>query len=245
MDLSTKTTLWMTTALSASLWATGCGSPTATTLKQSPKSEYVTEKSDPIPKITPQGIQWIHVDGGQRQLDFNPKIDVLFVIDDSDSMKSHQENLVRNISRFTDGFQRNKGIDYHIGVTAVWDSTERALRAREESHAKTGRILYANGELRPVKDATGKLGTDRFVTRTQDANLLATTLHLGVTPYKDGGPEIEELFSPISEALKLTGRGAANEGFFRSDAHLAVVLVTDADDSRNGADPSYVPKTSP
>jgi hypothetical protein len=223
----------------------GC-SPAATTLSvQSPAPQ--TPPPPPTLKKVASTIQspnnWIHVDGGAQMMDFNPKIDILFVVDDSDSMKNHQDKIAANLGRFMEGLKANKMIDYHIGVTAGWDSTDRALTMRTAS-AKKGRHLFDNGELRPVKDSSGKWTANRFLTRNDSVATAARTVDIGITPYNEGGPEIEELFSPISAAIKLTGAGAANEGFFRSDAHLATVIVTDADDSRNGQDPTYLPKTS-
>jgi len=66
--------------------------------------------------IPAQSFQWITEDGGQSQLSFNPRVDILFVTDNSESMKSAQENLVKNMDRFTTGINRNKMIDYHVGV---------------------------------------------------------------------------------------------------------------------------------
>lgn len=152
---------------------------------------------------------WIPLDGGQSQLDFNPRVDILFVIDDSDSMKAAQANLVKNIGLFSAGIQKNKLIDYHIGVTSVWDSSDRYAQATK----------YKNGQIRGV------------VTK-KNSDQLAALLNIGITPYSKGGPENEEVFSPIAEAIQTTntGRGAPNEGFFREDSQLVVVILTDADD---------------
>lgn len=176
--------------------------------------------------VPPQTFQWITEDGGQSQLDFNPKVDILFVTDNSDSMKSAQDNLVRNIDHFTAGIVKNKMIDYHIGVISVWDSSDRYLQAKKDP--------YQIGDLRHVKNSQG---TDRrFVTKTEK-KLLAATLKIGVTPYEQGGPEFEEVFSPLSAALEKTGRGATNEDFFRAEAQLVVILLTDADDASKSINP--------
>lgn len=182
-----------------------------------------------IPQYAPieaDKIQWITVDGGQGELDFNPRVDIMFVIDNSDSMKSAQANLVRNINYFAAGLKKNKMIDYNIGVTSVWDSSERYVTNKNN--------IYAIGDLRNIKDGSGQTRNERFVSKTaNNDNLLAATLNIGIAPLEQGGPETEEVFSPISEALKKTGRGAANEGFFREDAQLVIVILTDADDGSN------------
>ncbi|HEX7676155.1 MAG TPA: vWA domain-containing protein [Bdellovibrio sp.] len=200
----------------------------------------VEEQSQPeIPHYDPiasQKFDWIQEDGGQSQLDFNPQVDILFVTDNSDSMKSAQENLARNIDRFTESIVKNKMIDYHIGVVSCWDSTER--------YAKMNKEPFKVGDLRFVKDLNGRAINKRFFTKadaTKDS--LAKTLNIGVLAYNQGGPEIEEFFSPLSAALENTGHGATNEGFFRENAQLIVVIMTDADDSTSRVSPEEMAKT--
>lgn len=186
--------------------------------------ELLDLKQDPRPEIPAQELVWITQDGGKRAYDFNPRTDILFVVDDSDSMRSAQDNLSRNINRFVETFSKNRMIDFHIGVISTWENSPRFLQGN-----KSG---YASGELRRLKNARGQQANQRFVTRFQGfQNVLASTLKVGVTPFAEGGPEVEEFFTPIADALTKTGRGAANEGFFREDAHLVIVLVTDADDA--------------
>ncbi len=50
------------------------------------------------------------------KISFNRSVDILFVIDDSGSMSSHQFNLAKNIGLFTAGINSNQVLDYHIGV---------------------------------------------------------------------------------------------------------------------------------
>ncbi|WP_373999452.1 hypothetical protein [Bdellovibrio bacteriovorus] len=182
-------------------------------------------------QIPAQTFEWITEDGGQSQFDFNPEVDILFVTDNSDSMKTAQDNLLRNIDRFTAGILKNKMIDYHIGVISVWDSSDR--------YAQTKKDIYQIGDLRYIKNTQGQTSQSRRFVAKSDNNskLIASTLNIGVTPYAQGGPEFEELFSPLAAALEKTGRGAANEGFFRKDAQLVVVLLTDADDSSKNLNP--------
>lgn len=213
--------------LAFGLLATAC-SPESATLR--------TERPLPDPPVLvphnenppEQSFQWITDDGGQSQLDFNPQVDILFVTDNSDSMKSAQDNLMRNIDRFTTGIIKNKMIDYHIGLISVWDSSDHYIQTKKDP--------YQIGELRYVKDSKGQQSKRRFVTKAEK-NLIAPTLNIGVTPYEQGGPEFEEIFSPLAAALEKNGRGATNEDFFRPAAQLVVVLLTDADDSSKSINP--------
>lgn len=186
-----------------------------------------------IPQFEADPIVWITQDGGQRQFEFNPKTDILFVIDNSESMKAAQENLSRNINRFVEGFRKNRMVDFRIGVISVWDHSERYLKGKKDP--------YTAGELRKIKDGQGRNLQSRFVSRFQGfESSLAATLKIGIVPYSEGGPEVEEILYPLSEALKKTGRGEANEDFFREDAHLVVVIVTDAEDSKSSIAPEQM-----
>jgi hypothetical protein len=196
-------------------------SPTSGTLySEKPLPQQAEPEGRTIPD---QVFDWITEDGGQSQLDFNPQVDILFVTDNSDSMKTAQENLGNNLNKFTQGIMSNKMIDYHIGTVSVWDSSERFLTHKKDS--------YKMGELRFVRDSKGQQYNKRFVTKKENASvLLAPTLKIGIAPLAQGGPENEELFSPLLAAIEKTGRGDTNEDFFRPDAQLVVILLTDADD---------------
>lgn len=182
---------------------------------------------DPIPE---QQFNWITEDGGQSHT-FNPQVDILFVTDNSESMKSAQENLSRNIDRFTAKLMSNQMIDYHIGVVSAWDNSDRYAQMKKDS--------YKIGDLRFVKTSAGKTVNKRFISKSEKAHL-ASTLKIGIIPYNQGGPEIEELFSPLAAALENTGRGAINEGFFRPEAQLVVIFLTDADDSTSKISPEQM-----
>ncbi|MGE0632923.1 MAG: hypothetical protein AB7O96_10975 [Pseudobdellovibrionaceae bacterium] len=166
--------------------------------------------------------KWITLDGGQREFEFNPRVDILFIVDNSASMTSAQENLSKNINKFVAGFSRNNMIDFHIGVVSVWDSSERFKNEKKDP--------YKNGELRHPKREQGASAKTRYITRTQNvSDVLASTLKLGVVPLEEGGPENEEVFSPLAAAI--SGINEPNADFFRDDAQLVVVIITDADDS--------------
>ncbi len=167
---------------------------------------------------------------------FQPKADVLFVVDNSDSMQTPQKNMNDNIDKFVAAFEADKRLDFHIGVTSIFDSRR---------YGPVVKKFWPIGKLFPIVDGKnpvvpdgqwpsfddGALGSD-FVTRSPGyGTVLGKSLKIGVIHREDlhgndlGGPEFEELFSPVIPALD--GR---NPGFVRQDAHLAVIFITDADD---------------
>lgn len=201
------------------------------------KPVFEPVKQNPVPP--PPGPKQKHVQkadlAGQKAV----PMDILFVIDTSQSMCSDQTALAKNINRFVEGFLTNDKIDFHIGVTVAWDSKLYGSAVRK----------FQNGELRPVH---GQGANVRFVTaKTKDlANTLAKTLFVGFEAYdktkpSTTGPENEELFSPVMAALSDEMLSGVNLGFRRPEAHLAVVMVTDTEDATpDMVDPSKTMKAA-
>jgi hypothetical protein len=180
-------------------------------------------------------------------LNVQPKVDIMFVIDNSDSMADEQETLSANIDKFAKKIATNAGIDFHVGVTSVWDTKMFAGMKKE----------YAQGELRRLKDPKGQNLPDsfgRYVSSNQDYDsylakagvnltkepgwlqVLRASLKIGVEAYNPnhatehtGGPENEEIFSPVVHALSDSAVATANQGFRRVDAHLVLIFITDSD----------------
>src|SRR5690349_494813 len=50
---------------------------------------------------------------------FDPKVDILFVVDNSGSMGTHQQNLSANVSKFTQAFIKGSILDYNIGIVTT------------------------------------------------------------------------------------------------------------------------------
>lgn len=182
------------------------------------------------------------------------KVDVLFVIDTSDSMLVHQEKLKANLNNFAEAFTADSNADFHIGVVSIWDSSR---------YNKVVPEPYPLGQLRPLKDPSRpgeSVPGPQYVKRSANfTSILAESLKIGVesrykmtvnskgkkVPARDaqgkmidgGGPEIEELFSVVLPTIE------KNKGdFYRPEAHLAVVLITDADDASPELSPESLKK---
>ena len=143
---------------------------------------------------------------------FRPNLDILFVIDDSGSMGTHQQNLSNNIGLFADAIVKTKFLDYHVGV-------------------------ITSSEYGP--SAAGKLqGNPRYVERSTKDGLvaLANNLLVGIN-----GDSNEEFFEPMYQALTPPLVNGFNSGFLRQDSYLAIIIVTDTDDqSPENFDAQYI-----
>lgn len=142
----------------------------------------------------------------------NPKIDVLFVVDDSGSMTEEQKKLAAQTPAFVEAANAANA-DYQFGV--VTTDTEATTATR-------GALLGTPKIIRPGATA---------------ANQLATTIKAAGT-YGSG---IERGLEAMQLALSAPLVTAANAGFLRPDARLAVVVLSDEEDySSQNATSSFV-----
>ena len=225
--------------LGIALLAVACGRP---------KSTYLMPP--------PQQIEEVQQDSKGLDVEYNPMVDILFVLDNSKSMEDELSLLRKNMHDFVKSFGDNSIIDYHIGVTMVHDSTRYNNEVVLKINPDTGAVQYREkGELLPI-------GDKRFIDRENLGNL--ESLFDIQTPYvpcnvwrntsgkqfdsckqpkPEGnltlakaavGPEVEESFSPVIAAL--TDTKPSNTGFHRVGSHLVVIFVTDAEDSSPGVE---------
>ncbi len=132
-------------------------------------------------------------------LTFEPKVDILFVIDDSGSMNTHQRNMSRQVDKFTNKIAQNFLLDYHIGVVT------------------TSMDVFSDG-------AGHLLGTPPWIQKTtpnKEAELAAR-----MQPGSNGSGD-EKFFEPVMAALSPPVIDGVNKGFYREDAFLAIVYITD------------------
>lgn len=140
---------------------------------------------------------------------FQPKIDILFVIDDSGSMSEHQKNLSNNISKFADAIVRTTYLDYHVGVVT-----------------SSPKGYYPN--------CCGKLvGTPLYVDRNTPNGIyqMASNILVGT-----GGGYEEAFFDPVYLALSDPLLSGYNAGFYRPEASLALIFITDTEDQSDMQD---------
>lgn len=158
----------------------------------------------------------------QQAVSFSPrKLDVLFVVDNSGSMASSQQNLANNFPSFIDKFIA-KGYDFRIAVTTT--------------DAFYGDQFIANGcSLCNVEQTRFRSGTspkvyvidraDYDLNQASEGARLKNNFTLNVKVGADGSGD-ERAFSSFKAALS----SSLNVGFHRPDAFLAVVIVSDEED---------------
>lgn len=144
---------------------------------------------------------------------FDPQVDILFVVDNSGSMSTHQRNLSTNVNKFTSTFIRSSVLDYNIGVVTT---------------DMDGRSWGGN------KECCGKLvGSVRIVNKNtlNGDQVLAANLAVGIN-----GSSWEKSFDPVAAALSVPLLTGHNAGFYRQASSLVVIFLTDAEDQSDNTD---------
>lgn len=131
-----------------------------------------------------------------------PAVDVLWVVDDSGSMSEEQGALIGNFRDFIQFFV-GSDLDWHLGVV----STDM------DTPSLSGRLVSANGLRYLDANSPDPVGT------------FADMATLGT-----GGNSDEQGIGAAWSALVTLRNSAENQGFYRDDAHLAVIVVSDEND---------------
>ncbi|PIU00254.1 MAG: hypothetical protein COT74_04795 [Bdellovibrionales bacterium CG10_big_fil_rev_8_21_14_0_10_45_34] len=193
------------------------------------------------------------------------KIDIIWMIDDSGTMKNHQSNLATNFSNFIGEFT-NKGYDYNMVVA----STSAWLREYEYNYESCGNAnpnpladpskLYKSsadcsmtlatyGEMTHFRDGdlyglTNGTPGQRSGTYLISSNLMApqeviNTFAINIQTGIRGDGYRENGFQSLRSVLRRNEDGSVGyDGethtvlgeFRRSDAFLAIILVSDEED---------------
>ena len=149
----------------------------------------------------------------QQETTYVPrKLDVLFVVDNSGSMSSSQASLATNFPSFIDYF-KNKGYDFRIAVTTTDAYYGDQFVTNGCSLCNVGQTKFrsgANPKVYILDNTTPNLET-----------VFSQNVNVGTTGSGD-----ERAFSSFEAALS----SPLNTGFHRSDAYLAVIMVSDEED---------------
>lgn len=138
---------------------------------------------------------------------FKPSVDILFVIDDSGSMDTHQQRLHDNFDLFINAFQKNTYLDYHIGVMSTDDAGSSKCQTERNGCLVGSNYKYI------------QRSTPNGLTELLDMLIVGT-----------GGNGLEKVFDPMIAGLSAPMTTSLNVGFLRPSAHLAVIAITDAED---------------
>ena len=133
------------------------------------------------------------------------KIDILWVVDNSGSMHDIQQNIVTNTALFMQAFQKNKHIEWKMGLV----STDK------------GEDPY--------------LGFDRLAPFDHTSINPVSTFQTNVNRLGTNGDAWEYVFYNVDRMISPILQTATDRThFFRADAHLVVIMVTDEEEQSDG-----------
>jgi hypothetical protein len=157
-------------------------------------------------------------------IDERPKLDVLFVIDNGTGMAGLQERLADNLRPFL-SFVQAQAIDFHLGVTTT------GLEPGGDCPGGVGG--GEDGRLFPVDGAV------RFVTPETPDLEARWTANFRVGACREGPNHaleaaVRALTPPVADSAddpRHPEENDGNAGFFRPEAHLSVVAITNRADT--------------
>ena len=147
--------------------------------------------------------------------------DILFVVDDSCSMSEEQEALAANFDAFISNFV-GTNLDYHIGVTRA--ALEASGGPLTPPSAEWGQLESASDGSRWLSSETADI-----ITEFNEMANVGTNGH-------NCEMALQASFSALMDRAV---SGGYNDGFYREDAHLTLVLLSDEND--HGQDEAFPP----
>lgn len=167
----------------------------------------------------------------------NPNLDILFVVDNSPSMLDKQESLRASFPLLIDQLASLQGglPSVHIGVvTTDMGTTPTSGGNGPGIGAGPGSCTAAGDDGVLVHDVVPELGGAYFVSDIKNADGTRTRNYTG---------ELRDVFAALANvqangcgfeqplhAMRRALENPANAGFLRTDANLAVVILSDEDD---------------
>ena len=167
----------------------------------------------------------------QEQVEFpvnyNPNLDILFVIDDSGSMQAEQVSLAANFEVLINTLETLEGgiPNLHIGVVSTNMGAGASTCGGGDRLGDNGRLLSSPqvaGCSPPSGAYISNVEGERNYTGTL-AETFSCIAQLGIT-----GCGFEQPLAAMRKALD--GSNPGNAGFLRPDARLAIIFITDEDD---------------
>lgn len=144
-----------------------------------------------------------------QTITYNNKVDVLWIVDDSESMELHQNAIAQQFGSFVDVLTQNS-MDFNIAIT----TTDMSGSGEKGGFVGSPKVL--NSLLPEVKD------------------VFFNSVRVGIS-----GSPLSRGLEAMKAALSPTLLAGGNRGFLRPDARLVIIFVSDDDDHSAGTAASY------
>ncbi len=159
----------------------------------------------------------------------NRDIDILFVIDNSNSMAAEQDSLAANFDRFINVLNTIDGglPNVHIGVVSTDVGAGPYGISRCNGNGDNGLLLTGGGACSLAGNWIENIALADGSRQINYTNTLAETFSC-IAKIGDQGCGFEQPLESMRRALN--GTNVENDGFLRPDAKLAVIIISDEDD---------------
>jgi hypothetical protein len=163
----------------------------------------------PVPSYYPEGTQ----------------LDVLFVVDNSNSMEAKQKSLTAAFPYFLSTLLSYK-VDLHLGVVSTdMGAGDYNLPSCETTGGDGGKLIYS-----PRTYTNCPVPKDPYITdsgsKSNVSGDLVTQAFECIATLGSGGCGFEQPLASVKKALD----GKTNPGFLRTGSVLAVIVLSDEDD---------------
>jgi len=165
----------------------------------------------------------------------NRNVDLLFLIDDSPSMRLSQDNLRRNFPVLMQQLENLPGGLPNIHVAVVSSDMGAGDSSIANCDSTGGRNGIFQHTARGGCTASGLAPGATYISNIAGAANYSGSLadvFTCIAALGESGCGFEHQFAAITRALGVDGRAvpAQNQGFLRPDALLAIVMITNEDD---------------
>jgi HYDIN/CFA65/VesB family protein len=150
--------------------------------------------------------------------------DVLFVVDNSESMGEEQTALADNFDHFIN-WAITQNVNFQIGVITTMASGSEWQTGTPPRDIEAGELVAAPDRPKIITNTTPDL-----------INAFAENVHVGTSPMAG----TEQGLAAAHKALTIPKINTANAGFLREAAKLYLIFVSDEDDQSDGSLDYYV-----
>jgi hypothetical protein len=162
-------------------------------------------------------------------IDVKPKADILFMVDNSGSMKEEQDNLARNFPTFMAELRNIQGGLPDVHVAVVTSDLGAGTLDGSGCHAGGQGGLFQGWDKGCGVDPNSRfiVASDGEKSKNYQGDLAAVFACMAKVGV--GGCGYEHQLAAATRALSAP-RSPENAGFLRDDAYLQIILITDEDD---------------
>ena len=165
----------------------------------------------------------------------NRNVDILFLIDDSSSMKLAQDNLLRDFPTFMTRLQDPPGLpNLHMAViSSDMGAGDGSIAGCDSTGGQAGDLpVHAARRVHDHEPRSRRHVHPGYRRRHATTRQRSRTCSTCIAALGEAGCGFEHQFAAILRALGADGRAAPaeNQGFLRPDAYLAIIMLTNEDD---------------